>query len=582
MSNKVIPIFYLTDDKYVKYINVSLKSLIDHVSDEYMYEVHILHTDVKEQTIAKTKRLEKANVSIVFDDVTAELNEIKEKLFVRDYYNLTTYYRFFIADKFTQYNKAIYLDGDTIILDDIAKLYNNELGNNLVAGAREQAFVQVDLYGQYVEKVLGVSRNEVINAGVLLINTKLFREEKFLNQFIESVSFYKFVVTQDEDYINLLCNKRILFLDLAWNAQTFLNLPVEEKDLKIIHYDMAIKPWHFADCKLGNYFWDYAKKTEDYEEIKAVLDNYTEEQRQKDLNVLVAINDLVKSEIERPDNYLNLITKDKSRIEVLKKIADFEMQKRFDQDVENDPPSRTIMPGEVDYLRKKLSSKIKTKFAYHIAGKFLKRILKTGDLIIKNIKGIENFQNLNSGAIITMNHFNAFDSFAAEIAYQKSGHKKRKMFRIIKEGNYTSFPGFYGKLMRNCYTLPLSSNSQTMVELLRAINTILEEGNFILIYPEQSMWWNYRKPKPLKRGGFQFAARMKVPVLPIFITMEDTDAIGADGYPIQAYTINIAKPIYPQEGKKLNENIDYMMEENARVWKEIYEDFYKIPLEYKE
>lgn len=177
MSEKVIPIFYLTDDKYVKYINVSLKSLIDHTSDEYKYEVHILHTDVKEETIAKTKKLEKDNVSIVFDDVTAELNEIKEKLFARDYYNLTTYYRFFIADKFPQYNKAIYLDGDTIVLDDIANLYNNELGNNLVAGAREQAFVQVDLYGQYVEKVLGVSRNEVINAGVLLINTKLFREE---------------------------------------------------------------------------------------------------------------------------------------------------------------------------------------------------------------------------------------------------------------------------------------------------------------------------------------------------------------------------------------------------------------------
>lgn len=582
MSEKVVPIFYLTDDKYVKYINVSLKSLIDHTSDEYKYEVHILHTDVKPETIAKSKRLEKENVSIIFDDVSAELAEIKEKLFARDYYNLTTYYRFFIADKFPQFNKAIYLDGDTIVLDDIANLYNHELGNNLIAGAREQAFVQVDLYGQYVEKVLGVSRNEAINAGVILINTKLFREEKFLSQFIDSVSFYKFVVTQDEDYINLLCNKRILFIDLAWNAQTFLNLPVEEKDLKIIHYDMAIKPWHFADCKLGSYFWKYAEQTEDYQEIKDILDNYTEEQKQKDLNVLVSINDLVKSEIDRPDNYLNLITKDKSRIEVLKKISEFEMEKRFDQDVEIDPPSRTIMPGEVDYLRKKLSSKIKTHFAYKIAGKFLKKILKNGDLIIKDVKGVENFQNLNSGAIITMNHFNAFDSFAAEIAYQKSGQKKRRMYRIIKEGNYTSFPGFYGKLMRNCYTLPLSSNEKTMVELMRAVKTILSDGDFILIYPEQSMWWNYRKPKPLKRGGFQFAARMNVPVLPIFITMEDTDKVGVDGYPIQAYTINIAKPIYPVEGKKLNENIDYMMEENARVWKEIYEDFYKIPLEYKE
>ena len=339
---------------------------------------------------------------------------------------------------------------------------------------------------------------------------------------------------------------------------------------------MAIKPWHFADCKLGSYFWEYAKQTEDYQEIKDILDKYTEEQRQKDLNVLVAINDLVKSEIERPDNYLNLITKDKSRIEVLKKISDFEMQKRFDQDVEIDPPSRTIMPGEVDYLRKKLSSKIKTHFAYKIAGKFLKKILKNGDLIIKDVKGVENFQNLNSGAIITMNHFNAFDSFAAEIAYQRSGQKKRRMYRIIKEGNYTSFPGFYGKLMRNCYTLPLSSNEKTMVELMRAVKTILSDGDFILIYPEQSMWWNYRKPKPLKRGGFQFAARMNVPVLPIFITMEESEYNNG----VEAWTIHILEPIYPNNELPPKERKQDMLDKNYGAFKKTYEDVYKTKLVY--
>jgi len=43
------------------------------------------------------------------------------------------------------------------------------------------------------------------------------------------------------------------------------------------------------------------------------------------------------------------------------------------------------------------------------------------------------------------------------------------------------------------------------------------------------MWWNYRKPKPLKPGAYTFAAKNHVPVLPCFITMKDSDIMGEDG-----------------------------------------------------
>ncbi|MBR2933252.1 MAG: hypothetical protein IKC33_02955, partial [Clostridia bacterium] len=55
---------------------------------------------------------------------------------------------------------------------------------------------------------------------------------------------------------------------------------------------------------------------------------------------------------------------------------------------------------------------------------------------------------------------------------------------------------------------------------------------------------NYRKPKPLKSGAFLLAAQAGVPVLPCFITMQDSDIIGDDGYPVQEYTIHVSEPIY--------------------------------------
>ena len=64
------------------------------------------------------------------------------------------------------------------------------------------------------------------------------------------------------------------------------------------------------------------------------------------------------------------------------------------------------------------------------------------------------------------------------------------------------------------------------------------------------MWWNYRKPKPLKPGAFKIASRNNVPVIPIFITMQDSEKIDSEGFPIQEYIVNIAEPIYPE--KRIN------------------------------
>ena len=119
-----------------------------------------------------------------------------------------------------------------------------------------------------------------------------------------------------------------------------------------------------------------------------------------------------------------------------------------------------------------------------------------------------------------------------------------------------------------------------MVEFVKAVDTILQRGDYILIYPEQSLWWNYKKPKPLKNGAFKLASRNNVPVLPIFITMEDSDFLGEDGFPVQEYIINIKPPIYPDENLSQKENVEIMKDKNFEIWKKVYEEFYEIPLEY--
>ncbi len=583
MAKPIVPIFFACDDNFVKYTVVSLHSIIQNASPDYSYRVYVLHTGISEPMMQKVLELGNEDFIVSFEDVTEYLDSIAEKLPIRDYYSKTTYFRLFIAEMFPDYQKAIYIDSDTVVQGDMGELFSIDIGDAYVGACHEQAMVQVDEYGTYVEKVMGISRHNFFNAGMIVINCEQFRLHFVLDKFIRLLHTYNFVVTQDEDYLNLICKDHVYWLDQRWNTEIFGEIAYPIEEAKVLHYIMTSKPWHYADCRHGDIFWRYAEQTSVYEEILQVLNGYTDEQRERDRISCDNLLALAVKETLREDNYLNVLNRSnraEDRVAILKKIEEYERQGRFDEDVEDDPPSRMLMPDEIDYLHKSRSDRRKTKFAYKIARRFVYTLIDEKKLIIKEIRGLEHFKNLQSGAVITCNHFNAFDSFAIQLAYEAAEQPDRTFYRVIREGNYTSFPGFYGFLMRNCNTLPLSSNRHTLNKFTQATGQLLREGNFVLIYPEQSMWWNYRKPKPLKPGAYMFAAKNNVPVLPCFITMKDSDIMGEDGFFVQEYTIHVTAPIYPREDLSYRENMQWMQEQNAAVWKQIYESEYQIPLEY--
>ncbi|MBP5198953.1 MAG: 1-acyl-sn-glycerol-3-phosphate acyltransferase, partial [Lachnospiraceae bacterium] len=477
------------------------------------------------------------------------------------------------------------IDSDTVVLKDIAELYEYELDNNYIGAVRDQIVMDEDVFGNYAEKVLGISRAAYFNAGVVLINCELFRKKNMLKQFIDLLNTYSFVVAQDQDYLNMLCKEHVRWLDGRWNVQISTPVAWPEDQFCIIHYNLAVKPWHYKDCKYGNHFWDYAQLTPAYKDILNEMENYSPTKKKQDVISGDNLLHLALDEIHNENNYFNVYGDANSpsvyRTNVLNKIRMLEKEGRFDEDCEADPPGRELKPWEIDYLKRSIKQRTMARYAFRIARWFAGAMIAKHQLIIKNYVGLENYKNLRSGAVITCNHFHPMDSFAMHITYEKAKQRrKRKLFRVIKEGNYTSFPGFFGFLMRNCNTLPLSSNKETMRKFIFATDQILQKGHFILVYPEQSLWWNYRKPKPLKKGAFTIAARNHVPVLPCFITMEDSAYTDSEGFPVQEYTVHIAPPIYPDPNKKLGENVEMMMRENEKAWKNIYEKTYGIPLTY--
>ena len=214
------------------------------------------------------------------------------------------------------------------------------------------------------------------------------------------------------------------------------------------------------------------------------------------------------------------------KLELLRKIAELEEKELWHVDAEEDPETYPLMPDQIDYLNEKLSSKIKNKIANIFGARFFDKMITDRQLIIKEVRGIENFTAVKGGKIVTCNHFSVSDNYAVWVALRD--HMDGKMlYKVIREGNYTNPPKPFGLFMKHCNTLPLSGQKATMVKFMKAFTALLQRGETILIYPEQAMWWNYRKPRPMQDGAFSLAVRNNAPVVPVFITMEDSNVLEA-------------------------------------------------------
>ena len=266
---------------------------------------------------------------------------------------------------------------------------------------------------------------------------------------------------------------------------------------------------------------------------------------------------------------------------VLTKIAQYEKEGKFDVDVEDDPPAPELTPDKTDYLCKKASSKMKRKIANFMADRYFLNLIKKGILIIDGVTGEEHLSVLQEGAVVTCNHFSPMDNYVVFHCIRRALPKKY-LYKVIREGNYTNFPGLYGFFFRHCNTLPLSSNKRTMAQFLSATDTLLRSGESILIYPEQAMWWNYKKPRPYKIGAFRIAFKAGAPVLPTFISLKDDEKKGPDGAPLQRHTFHILPPVYPDKSLPIKEGAAKMMEEVFALVKAKYEEVYGVPLTYAE
>lgn len=267
-----------------------------------------------------------------------------------------------------------------------------------------------------------------------------------------------------------------------------------------------------------------------------------------------------------------------NREEVIKNIIKSCEQKEFHNKVEIGDPvytdeERTYMMEK--YMRARRYPYF--KILNWVAGRTL-------DLITwywnrnTEIKGLENLSDLHQSAIITSNHFNPSENTAIRLLSQKL---KKGNLHIVSQDTNLAMTGVLGFYMNYVDIIPISPNLQYMKNVFpNLMKEALRKGQNILIYPEEEMWFNYRKPRPPKRGAYYYASTLQVPIISCFVEIEDLPEWEKEHFHRTKYILHVLPVIYPEQSLSRREDSKRMMEIDYRQKKEAYEKAYEKKLDY--
>lgn len=296
-NGETVYIVAASNDLYVPYLSVVMRSVMDFSSDRYKYVITVTHTDITEKHQAALKEMvsEKENFDVAFIDVTQEMENYMN-LFISNHIKIETYFRLLLPKLMPDVHKVLYMDCDVIANHDVAELYNTDIAENFLAGTRDAdsaANYNTDSdYREYIDKSLGLSNPyDYLQAGIIVMNLDKFRECCGTDKLLDTAMSRQWRF-HDQDVLNYRCKGRIKFVDYAWNfvydydenfrrsTNVIVNAPHyimsdymrAKKEPKIIHFSWTNKPWFSPGVHFGEKFWMIARNTPFYAEMMSRME----------------------------------------------------------------------------------------------------------------------------------------------------------------------------------------------------------------------------------------------------------------------------------------------------------------------
>lgn len=243
----MIPVVFSTDHNFIMPTSVAISSMLRNSTD-VKCDIYVLQakdvTDSDRNILCSI--IENSDSRIQFVSIN---NESMEKGFVVRNISTATYYRLVIPWIIKDYDKICYVDGDVVFLDSISNLYNSNIDGCYVGGVSPYDLGDYQSNKIHAPKI-GCVQKDYINAGVLVINAKKWRDDNLYDEFSKHLSVkYE---CQDQDIINIVCKGKIKHINKECNV---LSRKFYETDRCTILHFAGEKPWKKV-TEGWNYWYD--------------------------------------------------------------------------------------------------------------------------------------------------------------------------------------------------------------------------------------------------------------------------------------------------------------------------------------
>lgn len=219
--------------------------------------------------------------------------------------------------------------------------------------------------------------------------------------------------------------------------------------------------------------------------------------------------------------------------------------------------------------------------SYRLFNPIIRAIFAVASRILPRRCSIEGLENLpdSSTAFITGNHYNQFDVLLME----KLAIKEHQRLFIVVGASNLVMPHLIGWAVQNFDSLPIDQDLRYLGRVFpKKLAKVLSKPGWILIYPEQELWFNYRKPRPLKKGAYYYAVKFNQPIISTFAEIKATnrrELFHRDFYKTKQI-LHILPTIYPNPKLKIRENMQKMAEIDYQQKVAAYEKYYDRKLTY--
>lgn len=293
-QQRTIPIVTAFDDNYAPYFGACLASIVGNSSKDYFYDIVVLGDNISLENENKLFQItvKKENFSLRFFEGDTGLYNHNAS---HGHFAPPTFFRIKLASLMSEYLKVLYIDPDTIVLQDLAKLFNIKLDTNYAAASVDLTYrlmikkgIRVpESFGglkhdEYLSKI-GLDENSIknyFNAGVMVFNLQKIRSDNLESKMIKLYEENRFNAV-DQDILNLCFGGQVKYISESWNfivqaehimkdcyTEDYMLYKRSSSNPYIIHYAGSyLKPWKCGVFK-DEYFWAYLKMTLFYESIR--------------------------------------------------------------------------------------------------------------------------------------------------------------------------------------------------------------------------------------------------------------------------------------------------------------------------